>query len=416
MTLNIKKTIFFLWDLCLIFKTMCAFSDTSIASKAYLSYQVMVALIFCFTFIRCIKGFRKNLGNKIIFCSQFFVILVVYGLIVFNPALSQEIGQQIKAMLLFYTASVSMALCLESVEDQLKFLKHSYYSIGIVVFIAFVLYNDKFRFILNLSNLFSRDSRYRWEYGFYHANFVGNITICLLILSFIISQIKKRTSSRVAFSKILCVGINIVSGCMLLASASRSNILAIIVLGLVFLFVNIDEWLSIKRRYTGIIQGFIIILIIMLVLLSGSDNMYDSLFKLSNRSLNFTINIPSLMASGKVLFGIGYVDAGLFGSNKLPMATWYVDNSYLYVFLTMGIAGFTWFIFLLARLFLKIRKYDKVFDLNFTFTCVFVTYLFLGMSETCIFYPTFVSSFVYFVAFISCCFIKDEECMNKIVS
>ena len=50
MTLNIKKTIFFLWDLCLIFKTMCAFSDTSIASKAYLSYQVIVALIFFFTF------------------------------------------------------------------------------------------------------------------------------------------------------------------------------------------------------------------------------------------------------------------------------------------------------------------------------------------------------------------------------
>lgn len=147
----------------------------------------------------------------------------------------------------------------------------------------------------------------------------------------------------------------------------------------------------------------------MLVLLSGSDNMYDSLFKLSNRSLNFTINIPSLMASGKVLFGIGYVDAGLFGSNKLPMATWYVDNSYLYVFLTMGIAGIAWFIFLLARLFLKIRKYDKAFDLNFTFTCVFVTYLFLGMSETCIFYPTFVSSLVYFVAFISCCFIKDDS-------
>ena len=339
MTLNIKKTIFFLWDLCLIFKTMCAFSDTSIASKAYLSYQVIVALIFFFTFIRCIKGFRENLGNKIIFCSQFFVILAVYGLIVFNPALSQEIGQQIKAMLFFYTASVSMTLCLESVEDQLKFLKHSYYSIGIVVFIAFVLYNDKFRFILNLSNLFSRDSRYRWEYGFYHANFVGNITICLLLLSFIISQIKKKINSRVAFSKVFCVGINTISICMLLASASRSNMLAIIVLGLAFLFANINEWLPIKRKYTGTIQGLIIILIIMLVLFSGSDNMYDSLFKLSNRNLNFTINIPSLIASGKVLFGIGYVDAGLFGSNKLPMATWYVDNSYLYVFLTMGIAG-----------------------------------------------------------------------------
>ena len=76
--------------------------------------------------------------------------------------------------------------------------------------------------------------------------------------------------------------------------------------------------------------------------------------------------------------------------------------------LTMGIAGIAWFIVLLARLFLKIRKYDKAFGLNFTFTCVFVTYMFLGMSETCIFYPTFVSSFVYFVAFISCCFIKDN--------
>ena len=408
MTLNIKKTIFFLWDLCLIFKTMCALSDTSIASKAYLGYQVIVALIFCFTLIRCIKGTSENLGNKIMFCGQFIVVLVVYGLILSNPALLQEVGQQAKAMLLFYTASISMVLCLESTEDQLKFLKHSYYSIGIVLFSAFVLYNDKFQFILHLSNLFSRDSRYRWEYGFYHANFVGNVTICLLLLSFIIDQIKKKTNSRVAFSKILCVGINIVSVCMLLASASRSNMLAIIVLGLAFLFANIDEWLPIKRRYTGIIQGFIVILIIMLVLFSGSDNTYDSLFKLSNRSLNFTINIPSLIANGKVLFGIGYVDAGLFGSNKLPMATWYVDNSYLYVFLTMGIVGIAWFIFLLARLFLKLRKYDKAFDLNSTFTCVFVTYLFLGMSETCIFYPTFVSSFVYFVAFISCCFIKDN--------
>lgn len=413
MTLNVKKTIFFLWDLCLIFKTMCAFSDTSIASKAYLGYQVIVALIFCFTLIRCIKRPRENLGNKIIFCSQFFVILVVYGLIFSNPTLSQEIGQQVKAMLLFYTASISMVLCLESAEDQLKFLKHSYYSIGIVLFSAFVLYNDKFQFILHLSNLFSRDSRYRWEYGFYHANFVGNISICLLLLSFIISQIKKKTNSKVACSKILHMSINAVSICMLLASASRSNMLAIIVLGLTFLFANIDVWLPIKRRYTGIIQGFIIILIIMLVLFSGSDNTYDSLFKLSNRSLNFTINIPSLIASGKVLFGIGYVDAGLFGSNKLPMATWYVDNSYLYVFLTMGIAGIAWFVFLLGKLLIKIAKYDKAFDLNFTFTCVFVTYLFLGMSETCIFYPTFVSSFVYFVAFISCGFI-NANCDERV--
>lgn len=146
-----------------------------------------------------------------------------------------------------------------------------------------------------------------------------------------------------------------------------------------------------------------------MVLLSGADNIYDSLFKLSNRSLNFTINIPSLIASGKVLFGIGYVDAGLFGSNKLPMATWYVDNSYLYVFLTMGIVGIAWFIFFLIRLFKKIKKYDKAFCLNFTFTSVFMTYLFLGMSETCIFYPTFVSSFVYFVAFISCSFITNNS-------
>ena len=409
MVLNVKKTIFYLWDLCLIFKTMCAFSDESIAGKAYLGYQVMVALIFCFALIRCYKRICVNLGNKIMYCSQFFVVLAVYGLILFNPALSQETGQQIKAMGLFYTASISMILCLESIEDQIKFLKHSYYSIGIVLLAAFVLYNDKFQFVLNLSNLFSRDSRYRWQYGFYHANFVGNSTICLLLLSFIISQIKKKINCRVAFNKILCVSINIVAGCMLLASASRSNILSIFVLVLFFLFMNIDKLLSTKRRYNRIIQSFIIILIMIMVLLSGADNIYDSLFKLSNRSLNFTINIPSLIASGKVLFGIGYVDAGLFGSNKLPMATWYVDNSYLYVFLTMGIVGIAWFIFFLIRLFKKIKKYDKAFCLNFTFTSVFMTYLFLGMSETCIFYPTFVSSFVYFVAFISCSFITNNS-------
>lgn len=59
MTLNIKKTIFFLWDLCLIFKTMCAFSDTSIASKAYLSYQVIVALIFSLHSFGVLKALEK---------------------------------------------------------------------------------------------------------------------------------------------------------------------------------------------------------------------------------------------------------------------------------------------------------------------------------------------------------------------
>ena len=408
MTLNVKKTIFFLWDLCLIFKTMCAFSDTSIASKAYLGYQVIVALIFCFTLIRCIKGLRENLGNEIIFCSQFFVILVVYGLIFSNPALSQEIGQQVKAMLLFYTASISMVLCLESAEDQLKFLKHSYYSMGTVVLIAFIFYNDGFQFISHMSDLFMRDERYRWEYGFYHANFVGNITSCLLLLSFVIYWLQRGTKKNKTYTKCLNVCVNLISVCMLLSSASRSNMIGLCFFVLLFVFINIENWIPVKKIYIKIIRTLIAMMAMIMFLFSESGNLYESLFKLSNRSLNFTINIPSLLASGREMFGIGYVDAGLFGAHKLPMNSWYVDNSFLYIFLTMGFVGLVWFVLLLIQIFVGIKKYDKTVKSGMAFTCVFITYLILGMSETCVFYPTFVSSFVYFVLLISCLFINKK--------
>lgn len=245
------------------------------------------------------------------------------------------------------------------------------------------------------------NERYRVAFGTYHPNAVGNLACCIIMISYIVLFNINMNNNHKTIRTIWVIILDFINFTILLSSDSRTSILAVaisIVVVLFFLFTKIE------RRIIRILSRFLLAIVgICIFLYSQSDSVVD-LFVSSNRYANFTVNIPLLNTLLRKTFGLGMIDSASFGNKLTTLGdTFFVDNYFLYILLTLGITGILIIVYMVFSLF---RRFYREVENNenilaILLMSIFIGHLFTAFGETCFLYYSFPSSFFYFSCYLA---------------
>ena len=285
-------------------------------------------------------------------------------------------------------------------ELQDKFLKVSIVILGTFLICQYFRNYNGLDVFGELNHLFAhvRTERYRQSYGLYHPNATGNLCLCYLILLCFEHENGRNKKSNIFFLLYKIVSAVIVA-VMLLSTASRSSITGLILFLLVCLYSSISN-------KGGLIWKFLLaVIVIVSVMMIVWSLDFNSLVELSNRMINYTVNIPLLINKGRMAVGFGILPSGYFGvgDGLSALGSSYVDSYYLYILMTTGLIGCViLFVPLCIFFFSIIRQKQKDRIQGNMLKCgLLIVMLYTGFFETCILYSTFISSLVYWTILLS---------------
>lgn len=355
------------------------------------------------------KYFEILVGLLIFYYLLFGIFLVDYNLIQYvNPTLFYN--------LFFLIFIFFVSRFIYKYDLMYKFVNIAYLCIAFFLGICFIQNFDGFQVLKHLSGIFVSFDRYSNAYGLYHKNALGNISLCLLLLSFYISVYKKyilnHPKSIIDHIRNLY---NVIIFTMLLASGSRSSLTGFLAFLLLYFCMSIVT--GIKNKKIKYSTYFIIASSIIFIYIFPND-LFNIFLEISNRGLNFTRNLPVLFESGRCLVGIGLINPGLFGNGTLWSSTFYVDNYYLYVLMSTGVIGAIIVLLIFILLFISIIKINKVNrNIRNCVMCIFIVDLYVGLFETSVINALFPSCFIYLVIIlysIQCSNIQDVKEISKV--
>lgn len=292
-------------------------------------------------------------------------------------------------------------------------IKVSYLAVSLLALILYILNFDHFSIFSHLSSIFISDpsSRYRVAFGFSHPNNCADFCLLGIALSCLLRSANQHLNLFWTFSDAIKI-------LMLLSTSSRGNIIGLLILGAGYLYISLDQiFTSVKQGDLHNIKRFFIICSIVIfsiyIYYSRAIN-FSQAFVDSNRSYNFTINLPKLISSGRIWTGIGFIASSVFGSDKLQGGFTFIDNYYLYVFVSTGIIGSVIMIIVFVISIIQLMNY-KYKDTKFyqVFILVQIMQLFIALFESQIFTHTFPSSLVYSIILFSFIGLNNEPPINK---
>lgn len=289
------------------------------------------------TLFRVDEG-RLNKNLTMILFFLFIVYLLLFGVFFKNETYSVLISQNLKqyvvwTLLVFFVTWFTIRY--KCYEQTVKIL---YFAVSILAVVLYIIYFDNFGILKNLGNIFVADTsaRYRQTFGFSHANNCADFCLLGISLSLLLRSMFVKKNIFWFFTDIVKV-------IMLISTSSRGNIIGLFILLCGYVYVNIEYILKKvnKKQLRYLKRGFIFICIIGIITYLKITKTIDftELLVMSNRSYNFSINIPILFSSDRLLYGIGFVASSAFGTNAMHGSFTFVDNFYLYVLLSTGIIG-----------------------------------------------------------------------------
>ena len=255
---------------------------------------------------------------------------------------------------------------------------------------------------MNVVSAFLRQGNYvRLPFGFEHVNSLGNIClleICLFITLF--SYLMENKEIRFSlFLKLILLIIAFLDVYVMLYTSTRTAIMCTLILFLMILVVSVYRANSTRWRILFSFLGmFCAIMLIVYMIIQGKFSL-STFDAVSGR--NNSLNLKIMKDAKDLIFGIGFVNPGLFGQKALGELTTWMDNYYIYIFVTTGLVGAILnfgFIYLTGRqLFLRIIAENNRFSLCIFF--MFIVNCISGFLETSVVYPQFLFSLVGFSVF-----------------
>lgn len=285
-----------------------------------------------------------------------------------------------------------------------KFIKINLFTIGAFLFWRYCINFDGIDFIRVIGNFWSSNQsvRYRNAYGLYHANATGTLCYTYLVLFVLDTYYKgsyEKTNNLVEkiFYSIECVLLVIVF-IMLLSTGSRNSLICALLFPVLFLTIRYFSRIHTIERHVQVAVG-----IILVALLAIRLN-FSSFLEQSNRLSNFS-NLNLLSKYDKWITGLGISDSGNFISGVLPLlGTTYLDNFYLWVLLTTGIIGCILLLIPVGYFTVSmVSKSLRETPFFASVTAALLVAIFSAFFETNLIYPTFISSMINWIIFISVC-------------
>lgn len=329
--------------------------------------------------------------------TAYLLIIVCYLLNLFRPA--GEIGTGIRLISLLSIA-FTYAYYIRKYRILYEFLGISYAVAAGFIIKQFWDSGCPFYIYKYIWTIMSQQ-RLRVVFGFYHVNAGGNLAACTLIVSFYLLKREWKGGRRKFFWLHQCIVIltDFIVLTYLLATASRTAMLSVIIWGIVYIYCKIDTSTQFKDRKFRRLLRFTTFSFIVFVAVVWLIEFVIFYFISSNRLRNFEKLLPLLNTPYKVLFGGGISSPERFAVLDA------VDNAYLYLLLTVGIVG--GFIILVALAIIGMRLYCLMFKNNnqlaiLTFA-TFISHIVAGFSENCVLYYIFPSVLIYFTLYFTVC-------------
>lgn len=346
--------------------------------------------------------YNKKISNMFIFM---IILFGIYPLIFNDGSLIQEIFSNTIRMLIFMFNIYFTAMFIYINKEKAFFIKSTYIILTIFLISIYIMNFDNFEGILNIKNVFSYELRYRNAFGLYHPNATGSLCMATIILS--IYLLKLNRLKRI----ILIIFSDIIILLILISTSSRNSItcLAVFFVVAIFLLFYNKFFTKFNKIYLNksFKIGFYVILIICLIIALNIIDINELIYN-SNRMSNFIVNIPAVFENEKELFGLGYIQPGFFNTSRYIFNTTFVDNWYLYTFVSLGIIGFIFSMILLIYLIISII-FDKKHALaeKVIVTSILATNLYHSIFETAFLYPQFFFSYISWIIYFL--FIYDKS-------
>ena len=143
------------------------------------------------------------------------------------------------------------------------------------------------------------------------------------------------------------------------------------------------------------------------ILINITNDQFNEFLKYSNRSHNFTYNIPIFINSCSTKFGLGAVNVYLEKFNNYNFLA--IDNSYLSILFAYGYIGLFGIMLVLisiGRKILTLRNYNNYRMYTIGLFLVFILY---SLYEDILFNQALLVTFIYWIEIISSISINDKD-------
>ena len=326
----------------------------------------IVKYMFIILLWTVLEGFNKNTDNGE------YIVLLGFILSVFLTGLQFARYSAIRELFLISYIVPNILLILNTVINKIDLFGNLRY--------------------LNLTTFFSTifSQRIRFNLGFSNPNIIGNLVTCLLCISIPMLNVWKKSYwyKRIA---VITIILNICDFLMLLECGSRTGAISFLVCIFLYIFLVSTDNTSKnfqKRKWIRLISLFFIII--------GCSVLFlDTLF------YAYILGRGHSFESFRLLNGIHIVTGlGVFPPNEIiRIYRSHLDNYYIYILLTTGVLGLSFYLCFFVKLFCLICSYrkDKV---TYGIISCFIAHMLYGFGETCILYPMFASSAIYIAIFI----------------
>ena len=361
-------------------------------------------LLLVLYYIKEKKEFFPNKELRNIFLGMVF-IFVVYQLLNINEFYINVTIKEciINLLVLINIYMFSGYIFYEKCEN--KFILITYVILSIFICIIYVYNFDRFQGLKQISMIFNSQDRYRNSYGLLHPNVTGLICYVDLLLSFFLYNCLLHKKFVI---RILILSLDTIVSIVLISTASRTAVTSLILFFIVFYTLKIRKSIKINIYISIVIKIFAIstitIFIVKGILYITNIGILEFLSE-TNRIDNFTINIPILYSNNKQLFGMGNYEAyyNMYGGTP------YLDNWYLYMFLTTGIIGLILSLFLILKVYFALVKNSNNSLLK-TFTIsYFVSQLYYSLFETQFFTANVLNTFIFWIFVFTTIYYKNKK-------
>lgn len=289
-------------------------------------------------FFSFVKLWRKDR-----YITPMFLILVMYALLfsfVFtNNSIISYTYSYMFAFIAYVFIVFGTATYFANKNKILVLLKYAYAVITVFMTICYIIYFDNFDTFRNLTS-FMNIERTRSAFGFVQANTTADICLAALTIGLLLRVAEKNriTQYGKVFKRWIFLS-HIIMIIILISTASRGALLALLALYGCYWYQSVDKYIANKKLFGFVKPMCIGLFALMLGAYIYADYIVPGNVDISYRLANFTVNIPTLISSGRLLTGWGFVNKSVFANGRIISGTGYTDNYYLYVLVTTGIIG-----------------------------------------------------------------------------
>lgn len=368
----------------------------------YVGY-IVILLIWNILFLFCKRGKIRH-TNALIIILIMYSYIMTFGFIFNNELLKIEILDNTFKMLMMVTFIWETACLIVKYRCFISFLRVTYWTQVIYLLSALIFNFEGLEFLAHIGSILDSTGRYRVGYGS-HANITGIFIFFTFCVSFLISEYSDKRQKR---------NMKIVNGIlwvMLISTASRNSLMCTAVLYGSVLLSNLYK--KNKDRFVKYVRKGILIAGFASIFIFAFAGRFRDLLMSLNRFWPIYNNLQVWINSGRIVFGIGYVDPAYYAGMNIIYGskTTYLENFYVATIVSTGVLGFLWIVLMYYKIIKSILQSTIMFspELRVKIISVVASFMLIGMGESYGFTHGLETSFVFFIICIYLASYKDTR-------